>query len=135
MHCQFTLHKGRSVIFDLTRRIPGDMLVRSIELALGPVWFKILVSGVLFDRLEIPSPPRHHGGILRHCLTGRVGRRTGSYPKPEYPGDLIEHFSVIPEGSSIIDLSQKVAIDFVSLDPMTAHQSQSIAEMAQRLEY
>lgn len=135
MHCQFTFHKGRSVIFDLARRIPGDMLVRSIELALGPVWFKILVSGVLFDRLELPSPPRHNGGILRHCLTGRVGRIAGGYPQPDYPGDLIEHFALISEGSAILDLAQKVAIDFVALDPMTAKQSQSVAELAQRLEY
>jgi hypothetical protein len=135
IHCQFTFEKGRSVIFDLTRRIPGDMLVRVIELALGTHWFKILVAGALFEPLGSLNPPGHEGGILRHCLTGKVGRKVKGDSEFTYPGKLLEHFKLVDEGSVILESSQKISIDFVQLDPNVASGHQSVALLAQRLEY
>ena len=111
------------------------MLVRAIELALGPTWFNYLVSGVLFQEVELPTPPRHNGGILRHCLTGQVGSLVVHNPSVNYPGNLLEHFALMAKGSEILDVAQKVAIDFVELDTFTAREPQSIAALAQRLEY
>jgi hypothetical protein len=135
IHCQFTFEKERSVIFDLTRRIPGDMLVRVIELALGTHWFKILVAGVLFEPLASLNIPRHKGGLLRHCLTGKVGRVVKGNSGLTYPGKLLEHFMLVDEGSAILESSQKIAIDFVQLDPNVASEHQNVAVLAQRLEY
>jgi hypothetical protein len=135
IHCQFTFEKGRSVIFDLTRRIPGDMLVRVIELALGAPWFKILVAGVLFEPISNVNPPGHKGGLLRHCLTGKVGRIVNFNSRLTYPGRLLEHFTLVDEGSAILEPSHKIAIDFVQLDLNVASAHQSVAALAQRLEY
>jgi biotin carboxylase len=135
LHCQFTIHKGQSVIFDLARRIPGDMLVRVIELSLGSNWFKTFVSGLLFENLPSLTPPGHTGGVLRHCLTGRIGHIVSGDLEMDYPGHRLEHYMLLGEGSAILDLAQKVGIDFVQLNLDTNRATESTAALAQRMEY
>jgi hypothetical protein len=135
IHCQFTFEKGRSVIFDLTRRIPGDMLVRVIELALGNHWFKILVKGALFEPLGSLTPPGHKGGILRHCVTGKSGQIVTHNSEISYPGTVLERFSLVDEGFTILETSQKIAIDFVQLDRDVSNEPRSIDVLARRLEH
>jgi len=68
VHAQYVLHNGRPVFIEITRRCPGDLYNRFVELSTGVPYSSWVVKAELgLGCADVaPSPP--HGSYFRYCV-------------------------------------------------------------------
>lgn len=102
LHTQFIASEGRFWLIELTRRCPGDLYSRLIELSTGVAYADGFVSPFLGKSLPVmPRRPVQKRSIARHTVSvNRPMRFTGFAFKP-LPADLIEVIPLTSPGSLV----------------------------------
>ena len=116
LHLQFILDKNNTpIILEITRRAPGDLYIKFVELATGINYPELIVKAEMgLDMGKVKQMPIKHN-IVRHCI---MGNKTGVLKKVNIddkiknniketmqwwkPGDIIENEKLYKAGIAFI---------------------------------
>src|SRR3989339_699306 len=114
-HLQFVLKGTRPYIFDLCRRIPGDLYVDFVKYATGidyPLFIVKAFTGGDIEGLEQKHPD---GYYIRHVIMGnKNGKFKGITIEDAIRGNILKVFMIFKPGNSIVDfMTQRLGIIFL----------------------
>ena len=113
LHFQFVIKDNDIFILEVTRRIPGDLYIRLIELSLGVNLSENIVR--LYTDKPLNFIKNNENKIItRHCV---MSNKNGVFEKVLIKGNLIEEYFLKKSGEKIKNYFQeKIAILFFKGD-------------------
>jgi hypothetical protein len=135
VHAQFFIVNGEAVLFDVTRRIPGDMLIHAVKLARGPKAFTNLVDNYLFSHDTYDVNEEYSDTVLRNCQTGEPGTTVSSATPSGFSQELLDFYPGLNDNEVIKDKSTKVAIEFFKWENGDLFSASDLDFLSNRVEY
>jgi hypothetical protein len=133
-HVQYVMHAGRPVIIEITRRCPGDLYNRFIELATGAPYATWVVKAAAGLDCSDVAPAEVRGCFFRYCIMPhRRGRLRAIEIDPALQGRVLPETLVWGRPGDAADdpLLSKYGIVFLRFDD--PDQMRAVAPVMDRL--
>jgi len=118
LHIQYILSKGKPFIIEITRRAPGDLYIRLVEIATGAKYSEWIVKGFAGLNCDDVKEYENKGYYTKHCImpshSGILNNIKFAECIKQY---IIEKFMWWHKGDKIIDyLTTNFGIVFLKFD-------------------